>query len=231
MHVFLTNEAYASAFFLDTKESPFDYVQEAVSLTKDVLPDTVLVVWTAGFTFPYEIATNISSVTHIDAVDIDSSVKTIAEKYFLQTSLPERITFYPESARYFVAHAKKEKRTYDLIFIDAFHGKSLPDELTTQEFFSDVRDLLSEEGVVIINFILDRWLESDLSLSLFATLDSVFGEVRVTQTTQNDEAQIENFIVTTRKLRDTYIQPVLGDVIYTDDRRSTELDTMRMYRQ
>lgn len=230
IRMFLTNKAYASSIFAQTLESPFQYIREAIGLALDIQPEHVLVIGTAWFTFPYEVAIKIASVQNIDAVDVDPQVKMIAEKYFLQTKLPENIVFYPQSARYFVNQARKQWLFYDLIFIDAFNGKTLPDELTTQEFFTDIQQLTSNEGVVVINFILDRSLESDLAQNVLTTVSTVFGGIWIKQTTKNDEYNIENFIITTKKLANDYIPFQWNGVVYTDDKRSTELDTMKMYR-
>jgi hypothetical protein len=41
-------------------------------------------------------------------VDIDGSIKEIAETYFLEEKLSPKITFIPQSARYVVNQAIKE---------------------------------------------------------------------------------------------------------------------------
>jgi hypothetical protein len=47
-------------------------------------------------------------VERIDAVDIDPTIKPIAETYFLQETLSPKVVFIPYSARYAVNQAIKE---------------------------------------------------------------------------------------------------------------------------
>gem|GEM_PF-5192498 len=75
-------------------------------------------------------------VDNVVAVDIDASVKDIAEKYFLEESLNEKIEFIPRSARGVIhEYEKTDVRRFDLIFLDAYNDKSVPEELVTKEFF------------------------------------------------------------------------------------------------
>ena len=103
---------------------------------------TLLVIWAAWFVYPYEVA-QLPYVERIDTIDIDPQVKTIAENKFLFQTLSPKIVFYPESARRFINQAIKNNTTYDLIILDAYNGKSIPDELTTVEFFNGVQQLLT----------------------------------------------------------------------------------------
>lgn len=109
----------------------------------------------------------------IDVVDIDEEVKHIAEEEFLHEKLSDKIVFYPLSARYALHVLQKEGKKYDMIFLDAYNGKSIPEELTTVEFFADVKKLLASEGAVVANMILDRKLTSAYAQTLFATRKSV----------------------------------------------------------
>jgi spermidine synthase len=52
----------------------------------------------------------------VDVIDVDSSLKEISEKYFLQEKVDEKINFINKPARYFLNNAKK----YDVIVIDIY---------------------------------------------------------------------------------------------------------------
>lgn len=228
---FMTNGAFSSAIDPETMESPFEYIIQTIELTEKIRPRKVLVIGTAWFTFPYQIA-QFPYVEQIDAVDIDPRVKPIAEEHFLKTELPEKITFYPQSARFFLYQALQQKKKYDLIFVDAYNGKSLPDELTTKEFFTDLRKL-SSNNQIVFNFILDRKLESDLAQRLLATAHTVFPSLYYRYATSEPSVLANVLVSTTRNLSTfaTY-QPIrlFGIPHYTDDRRSTEIDTVKLYR-
>ena len=79
---FHTNRSFASGIDPVTKESPFDYLQEVMRLTTTLEPKRILVIGTAGFTYPHRLS-KLAYVEQIDAIDIDPVVKPIAEKYFL----------------------------------------------------------------------------------------------------------------------------------------------------
>ncbi len=224
--VFHTNAAYASAIFTRTKESPFWYIREAVNLTKTIQPKNVLVLWTAWFTYPNEIS-SLPYVEKIDAIDIDPSVKRIAEEHFLEKKLSDKVTFYPESARYFVNQAIASWKKYELIFVDAFNGKYLPDELVTQEFYASLWKLTNPENI-ISNMILDSSWDSMLSRSITTTMESVLWPVFGKNVSGNEDAPIVNLVVTWKKFSQDYKLRQWGWTIYTDDKRNSELDLVSM---
>ncbi|MBT3729522.1 hypothetical protein HOF65_01745 [bacterium] len=53
-------------------------------------------------------------------VDIDSSLKEISEKYFLQDKLSEKINFYTQASRYFINSSIKNNKKYDAVIIDVY---------------------------------------------------------------------------------------------------------------
>ena len=125
-------------------KSPFPYIRNFVTLTEQYRPKNILVIGAAGFVYPYEVA-QLPYVERVDTIDIDPQVKKIAEKKFLFQSLSPKIVFYPESARWFINKAIQQNIQYDLIVLDAYNDKSIPDELTTVEFFNGVQQLLAPE--------------------------------------------------------------------------------------
>ncbi len=53
-----------------------------------------------------------------------------------------------QDGRYFLANSTRQ---YDVVAIDAYRPPYIPFHLTTREFFQQVREHLTEEGVVAIN--------------------------------------------------------------------------------
>lgn len=96
------DEGNASSIDVVSGTSWFGYVRTAVAVTSEWLKDLkethVLTIGAAGFTYPEEMAAK-PYVASIDTVDVDPSVKWIAEKYFLQKKLDAKIRFIPQSAR------------------------------------------------------------------------------------------------------------------------------------
>lgn len=85
--------------------------------------------------------------TIIDVVEIDPDIPDIAHKYFgyIKTAKTNIII---KDGRDFI---NRNKHKYDLIFIDAYNSHCIPFQLTTQEFYSKVRDALKPHGVVSVN--------------------------------------------------------------------------------
>ena len=82
----------------------------------------------------------------IDGVEIDPAIVNVGKKYFGMNE--PNLHVYVQDGRTFIdtTHAQ-----YDLIAIDAFQQPYIPFQLTTREFFSDIRSHLSPTGVVVLN--------------------------------------------------------------------------------
>ena len=197
-------------------------------LTDRLKPKRILVIGTAWFTYPYQLS-KLDYVQQIDAVDIDPSIKKIAEDHFLEEKLSDKIVFIPQSARYVINQAVKNWTKYDLILIDAYNGKTLPDELATTEFFAWLQQLTTPQGI-IANFILDTNLDSNLARNVLTTRRDVFGDVWTKNVSNNPQKTFDNFIVTATQPTPDYTNFTPIWQLYTDDLRTTETDLAMMWR-
>src|SRR5262249_50846988 len=152
----------ASGVYADNSETSFEYVRAAEAALASVKSERVLVIGAAGFTFPRD-ASSLEYVKQIDAVDVDPSVRRIAEGGFLKQPLPSKIRSLPLSARYAVRKLRKDGPRYGFAFIDPYCGKGIPDELVTAEFFTDLK-LITDHTAV--NVIMDRPIESAFSRNM-----------------------------------------------------------------
>ena len=177
---------------------------------------------------PYE-AARLDYLTTIDTIDIDPAVYEIAQEHFLEEEFDEKIVFSPESARYFVNQAIADGTTYDFILVDAYNGRTLPDELATREFFEGLREIVSEDGLIVFNFILDTHYESDLARNILATVDSVMGDVWAQNVTKNVDYPFDNILVSTQQLDENWKDVESDGEIYTDNQRTTETDIVKMF--
>jgi hypothetical protein len=84
--------------------------------------------------------------TRIDAVEIDGDVTAIGRRYF-HLSAPHLKTITAD-ARVFV---RTPGPRYDVIILDAYRQPYIPFQLTTREFFEEVRERLMPGGVVLVN--------------------------------------------------------------------------------
>ncbi|MEE9134326.1 MAG: fused MFS/spermidine synthase [Nitrososphaerales archaeon] len=108
----------------------------------------VLFIGGGGFTGPKKFLSLYEDVT-IDVVEVDGAVVNAAIDYFNVTDDP-RLNIIVEDGR---IHLTKTEKKYDLIVLDAYSKTYVPFHLMTQEFFDEVQDDLSPDGIVISNII------------------------------------------------------------------------------
>lgn len=132
-------------------------------------PKNILVIGLGGGTLPTALRTIYPDVP-IDCVEIDQAVVKVAKEFFGFTP-GEHTHVFVEDGRVFVKHAVRQRRSYDLIFLDAFDNISVPEHMTTREFLLEVKALMPPQGVLATNtFALGR-----LHASESATYADVFG--------------------------------------------------------
>lgn len=130
-------------------------------------PKDILVIGAGAFTFGLEDKNNT-----YEYVDIDSSLKDIAEKSIIKQELSSNKKFIPMEARAFLMSTKKK---YDAIIIDIYLGGiTMPEHLVTQEFYRQIREHLKDNGIVAANFIESGNFTSALSRHMDDTFRSVF---------------------------------------------------------
>ena len=83
----------------------------------------------------------------IDAVEIDARMLPIAEEYFYYPDTGANVIV--DDARHFIRTAKKK---YDLIVFDVLNGEVQPSYVFTTESFGELKGLLNEGGMIIIEF-------------------------------------------------------------------------------
>jgi len=82
----------------------------------------------------------------IDGVEIDPQIVDVGRKYFGMNE--PNLHVYTEDGRTFMATTHAQ---YDVVAIDAFQQPYIPFQLTTREFFTQIRSHLSPTGVVALN--------------------------------------------------------------------------------
>ena len=111
----------------------------------------------------------------VDVVEINPAVVPVAERFF---------DFHPEQlhrlwfgdGRYYLESCTNR---YEVIILDAFLGESPPSHLMTREAFTQARERLTEDGVLVINAFGELDPGRDfMTASLYWTLAEVFPTVR-----------------------------------------------------
>ena len=107
----------------------------------------------------------------VDGVEIDPKVIQVARNYF---ALSPDVGVFNQDGRIFVTLSNNK---YDIIIIDAYTQQIyIPFHLTTVEFFTQLKDRLSEKGIVAMNVSAPR-VDSPLLQSIMNTLRLVFRHV------------------------------------------------------
>lgn len=118
-------------------------------------------------------ATEVFGPVPIDGYEIDPEIITVGQKFFDMNMV--NLNPIAEDGRWGLARSQTH---YDLIGIDAYRPPYIPWHLTTKEFFQEVYDHLTPDGVIAINVGRapdDRRLID----ALVATLQTVFPTVFV----------------------------------------------------
>lgn len=118
------------------------------------------------------IPSRLSSIYGIktDVVEINPGVVETAERYFAFD--PQKNPTSIEDGRVFL---KSDGEPYDIIVLDAFSGDTPPSHLISLEAFKLVKERLSENGVLLINFVgSNQKNDMEVPSSLQKTLKEVF---------------------------------------------------------
>lgn len=133
-------------------------------------PRSVLIVGLGGGVLPRTLAKLVPGV-NIEVVEIDPAVTRVAEKYFEFKQGPN-IKVIEADGRVYVKRAVREKKTYDIVMLDAFDHEYIPEHLLTQEFLQEVKQLLHPGSLLVANTFSSSGLYDYESV----TYQSVFGE-------------------------------------------------------
>ena len=142
------NRGLQSAIYPDNPNDLVAQYARALRLSNkyDGKVNSALMIGGAAYTYPRDFLRN-NPNSSIDVVEIDPAMTDIAKKYFFLRDDP-RMTIIHQDARLFV---KRVNKKYDFVFLDAFLGLTPPPHLTTEEFMTDIRSVLANDGVLMIN--------------------------------------------------------------------------------
>jgi len=179
----------------------------------------------------------------IDGVEIDPGIVEVGREYF-EMSMPN-LNVIVQDARFALRGLATD---YQMIGIDAYRPPYIPWQLTTREFFSEVRGHLAEDGVVVINVgrtLEDRRLVEAMAATLLevfptvhtmdvpATFNSILVATLQPTRPQNlvenqlalaSDPGVDPLILSSLDLAlRTLVPTVASDLVFTDDRAPVEL--------
>lgn len=152
---------------IDKEGKSAEYIHMAEKIVNQNINDTseILILGAGGFSFGRHLPAH-----KITFVDIDSSIKPLAEERFIRQ--PVNGQFVEMDARIYL---KKHNKKYDFIILDTFQStNAIAGHLVTQEYFDLVKSRVNDKGRVIINTIASKNFEDTYSRDLHTTIMSVF---------------------------------------------------------
>ena len=107
----------------------------------------------------------------VEGVEIDQKISDLAREYF---ELPPEVEVTTYDGR---AYLNVNRERYDVIMVDAYQDITIPFQMSSVEFFTMVRDHLTEDGVMVVNMNMHTEEEGNINQYLSDTIASVFPEV------------------------------------------------------
>jgi spermidine synthase len=176
----------------------------------------------------------------IDGIEIDPDIVDASRRY-LGMDMPE-LNIIIEDGRYAF---RQLDCCYTMVGIDAYRVPYVPWQLTTVEFFEEVRDRLAENGVVVINVGRtpnDRRLEQGMANTMLQvypnvyridvpdSLNTILVATRQPTTAANlgynflalDQKQYPILWQVLKDATENLRETVASDVVFTDDRAPVE---------
>ncbi|GAC1587306.1 MAG: fused MFS/spermidine synthase [Ktedonobacteraceae bacterium] len=222
---------------------PWDYFMVAPYFnTPPFTPQQVRKVCIIGLgagTIPHEFTNVYGPSVSIDGIEIDGEIVNMGRKYFAMNEPNLHVTV--QDGRYFLQTTSQK---YDIIGMDAYQQPYVPFQLTTNEFFHEVKDHLTSNGVAVINA---GRTSHDFRLvnALSQTMRSVFSNVYIIDTERfsnsiivgtNAHTALGNFQANTNTITNAPLQSVMNSsinygnireehtarAVFTDDRAPVE---------
>ncbi len=145
----------------------YDYALAAPVMADRKGPISVLVLGNGSGTFASQCLEFFDGAT-AEGVEIDGKITELAERYF---SMPAAVKVTEYDGR---AYIQKIDEKYDVIMVDAYQDITIPFQMSTVEFFTLVRDHLTEDGVMVVNLSMHSDGELSINHYLCDTIASVF---------------------------------------------------------
>ncbi len=179
----------------------------------------------------------------VEGVEIDGKITELANTYF---EMPQDVKVTTYDGRAFLEVSDQK---YDVIFVDAYQDITIPFQMSSVEFFTLVRDHLSEDGVMVVNLNMWEETEGDINAHLMDTIAQVFPNIYtadVANTTnkelfasQSDQllqrlqgsissVQDGKLRLLMRRVSESLQTYEAGNYIMTDDKAPVELLGMRV---
>ena len=150
----------------------YDYAMAAPLMTEQEDPGDfkVLILGMGTGTYATQ-CRNYFGDMEIEGVEIDEKITALAREYF---ALPKDVPVTTYDGRAFLNAVDGR---YDVIMVDAYQDITIPFQMSSVEFFTLVKEHLTEDGVMVVNMNMRGSGEGSINAHLADTISSVFDEV------------------------------------------------------
>ncbi len=179
----------------------------------------------------------------VQGAEIDEKIVDIATEYF---DLPESVEVEVADGRAYLTASEEQ---FDVIMVDAYQDITIPFQLSSVEFFTEVSEHLKDGGVMVVNLNMVSSAENSINDYLCDTMASVFRHVYVVDVANNTNQEVfctnsddllETFEAARQSLDNADFSDMMervsanlteyegGDLILTDDKAPVELLGMQV---
>ncbi len=223
----------------------YDHAMAAVYMGEDedaTTPTKILVLGNGSGTYATQCERYFDNV-EVTGVEIDEKITDLARKYF---ELPKDIDVVTYDGR---AYLNVIEDKYDVIMVDAYQDITIPFQMSSVEFFTLVRDHLTDNGVMVVNLNMRSDTPTNINYYLADTIGQVFNHIltanvqgntnRILFASMNDDMQ-DKLLAGVEKETDSDLLYMMDKVIenlvvyeptnlvLTDDKAPVELLGMKI---
>lgn len=138
----------------------------------------------------------------VDIVELDPGITRAAREYFALKDRPGQRIFHEDARIFLNREAAGEKNKYDAVFGDVFgFSYSIPFHLTTVECMKRTHELLTDDGIFIVNIIAS--IDDPLFSGIYASIAEVFPRVMIFPASFPGRASVrQNVMIVASALKD-----------------------------
>ena len=133
-------------------------------------PSRILVLGLGGGTIPMILESLYPEAT-IDSVEIDPAVVQVAKDWFNYVE-SDKQKVHTVDGRVYVKRQGLRNVKYDVIILDAFNGDYIPEHMMTEEYFRELKKIMTPDALLMANTFSSNRLYDHESV----TYKKVFGE-------------------------------------------------------
>jgi spermidine synthase len=154
----------------------------------------VLMLGGGGYCVPKHIGATRPGV-EVDVVELDPGITEVAREYFALSDRQGQRIFHEDARSFLNREAGSREAKYDAIFEDVFGSSySIPFHMTTSECMKNIRALLPDDGVFVVNIISS--LDGELFSGIYSSIASAFPTVMIFPATYpNSMATRQNIMI------------------------------------